>query len=213
MTNKALNITKLAMFDMKCLLMFSFFLVVLSGCSQMTDSKLDKSISLMMIDLNDRQCGDSFYELELYDGESYSSGAGEGLAVSDLNNDGLIDIFFVNAPGNSSIFWNKGDLEFEREIFTLGHARNVNLIDYNGDGKIDIFVTFINEPPVLFENYKIGNKTAFRKTAFNFSPYVFSSDWTDIDLDGDLDLVTGYYDPNDPTGSREGKAINSEGAS
>src|SRR3989338_5497790 len=117
-----------------------------------------------------------------------------GLALNDINNDGLIDIFLVNFIGNSSIFWNKGDLKFEKEDFPISKGRSVNLIDYNGDAQIDIFITIFNSTPKLFENKLADKKTVFSKTKMDFMNYSFSSDFGDIDLDGDLDLVLSSYD-------------------
>jgi len=168
-------------------------IIFASGCAQQVyDTQGEEYISIEIIELNERECkSNAFEEIELDNVGRVYGGAGSGLAVNDLNNDGLIDIFFVNIEYNSSIFWNKGNLKFEKEIFEVTGGKNVNLVDYNGDSRIDIFITFMRKSPLLFENYVSNNKTLFRKVNINFNANAFSSDWADLDLDGDLDLVVG----------------------
>lgn len=181
---------------------YLLFLVILSGCASQVDTILENDhISIEINDLNERKCKSiAFDEIELdfvlnLTEEHFEDyyGLGSGLAVNDLNNDGLIDIFLANFDSKSSIFWNLGNLKFEEEVFPLKNVRNVNLVDYNGDGRIDIFVTVFNATPVLYENVIINDKTIFKKTNFQFMKYAFSSDWADVDKDDDLDLVVASY--------------------
>lgn len=179
-----------------------FLIIYLSGCSyQSTDTTANEHVSIEIIDLNKRVCkSNAFDEIELdfilnltdEHKENYY-GLGSGLAVNDIDNDGLIDIFLANFDSKSSIFWNKGNLIFEKENFPLGNARSVNLVDYDGDGRLDLFITVFNATPVLYENKLINGKIIFKKTNFQFMKYAFSSDWADVDMDGDLDIVVASY--------------------
>lgn len=126
---------------------------------------------------------------------------GAGVALGDINNDGLIDIFMTSNMGTNVLYLNKGNFEFEdisgaAGIEGKGWSTGVSFADINGDGFTDIYVCksgneegdrnhnelFINNGNLTFtENamqYGIDEPTG------NSTEGVFF----DYDHDGDLDL-------------------------
>ena len=126
---------------------------------------------------------------------------GGGVAIGDINNDGLPDIYFTaNSRGHNKLYLNKGNFEFEDITEQAGVAGNsdwctgVTMADVNGDGFLDIYVCAIahmhgleghNE---LFINNGHGGFTeSSAEYGLDFSGYSTQAVFFDYDHDGDLD--------------------------
>jgi enediyne biosynthesis protein E4 len=80
---------------------------------------------------------------------------GGGVAIGDLNGDGLQDLFFTGSQVQNKLYLNKGNLTFE-DITKKANVEKqkgewsagINLIDINNDGKLDIYIcnTFLKDP-------------------------------------------------------------------
>jgi enediyne biosynthesis protein E4 len=118
---------------------------------------------------------------------------GSGLAINDLNNDGLLDIVLGNLTGANTILWNEGGLSFRTQEFSpTGHTRAIAIIDIDGDNWLDIILTTQGGAPSYWHNE--GDETFTFHALDGVNRPAYAMNWADVDADGDLDLVTGSYD-------------------
>ena len=125
---------------------------------------------------------------------------GGGVAIGDINNDGLSDIYFTANMGPNKLYLNKGNWVFEDISQTAGVQGNkpwstgVVMVDINQDGLLDIYVS--NAGNMEGENHNndlyINNgDLTFSEEAktYNLAETGFSThaSFFDYDKDGDLD--------------------------
>ncbi|MCX2679895.1 VCBS repeat-containing protein [Galbibacter sp. EGI 63066] len=126
---------------------------------------------------------------------------GGGVAIGDINNDGLPDIFFSSNQEKNKLYLNKGNLQFEDITEQAGVAGNSSwntgavMGDINGDGLLDIYVCAvvgINGFNGYNELYINNGDNTFTESAakygLDFDTYSSSAAFLDYDKDGDLDI-------------------------
>ncbi len=136
---------------------------------------------------------------------------GAGVAVGDIDNDGLPDIFFAGNMVSSRLYLNKGNMRFEditqsAGITTTRWATGVTMVDINDDGYLDIYVS-VSGPPwskpedranLLFINN--GDHT-FTEAAARYgiadTGFTTHAVFLDYNGDGHLDLFLLNDSPKD----------------
>lgn len=178
---------------------FAFFVVACKDDSLFTkkdgsETGIDFSNSLTI--------GDT---LNILDNEYVYNGG--GVAIGDVNGDGLQDIYFTGNQVGNRLYLNKGNFKFE-DITQLANVQKqdgqwsagVTMLDVNRDSKLDIYVSNTMSPvKALRENLlfvNLGNDAnGIPKFENKIKEYQLSDDihdsasaWFDADNDGDLDL-------------------------
>jgi hypothetical protein len=136
---------------------------------------------------------------------------GGGVAVGDIDNDGLPDIFFSGNMVSSRMYLNKGGMRFEditqsAGVATKRWATGASMVDINNDGYLDIYVS-VSGPEwskpddranLLFINN--GNRT-FTEEASRYgiadTGFTTHGIFLDYDRDGCLDLFLLNNSPQD----------------
>ncbi|MFL1012643.1 VCBS repeat-containing protein [Flavisericum labens] len=183
---------------------FFFFIVAffMSCGEESNNTKID----VLFSNLDSKQTGVKFTntvengkEVNIFTYRNFYNGG--GVAIGDINNDNLPDIYFTANQGPNKLFLNKGDLKFEdisksaniegNNVWSTG----VNMVDINNDGLLDIYVCnagnvegdnlknelYINNGDLTFieqaEKYNLAENGLTTHAAF-----------FDYDKDGDLDV-------------------------
>ncbi|HLZ87081.1 MAG TPA: VCBS repeat-containing protein, partial [Puia sp.] len=184
-------------------------LLLAAGCKPGQDNRLFTRL--------DKDATGIDFQNTLFDGEAlnvlnyiyfYNGG---GVAIGDINNDGLPDILFTGNMVHNRLFLNKGNFTFEdiTEKSGLaapsveGWATGATMVDINGDGKMDIYICrsadanparrrnllFINNGPASGADPHAAPTFSEKAAEYGLADEGFSTQaaFFDYDKDGDLD--------------------------
>jgi hypothetical protein len=126
---------------------------------------------------------------------------GGGVAIGDINNDGLTDIFLTSNMGDNKLYLNKGGFKFD-DITAQSNisqdsmwSTGVTFADVNHDGWLDIYVcnsghmsTGRRKNKLYINNRNLKFTESAKGYGLDIAAYSTHASFFDYDLDGDLDM-------------------------
>ena len=185
-------------------LIYSIFALLFFCCTSCTEQVSESNATLLT--LTEEQTGIDFSnqlkespQLNIIEYLYFYNGG--GVAIGDINNDGLEDIYFTANQGPDQLYLNKGNLNFEAYNQQANIATDstwstgVAMADLNNDGFLDIHVCKVgvgalsNAHNLVYINQKDGTFLEQSKAlGLDFKGYSTQVGFLDYDKDGDLDI-------------------------
>ncbi len=177
---------------------YSILAFVIFSCSKKQDFLFEK-LGSSQSNITFKNQLDASKNISILDYLYYYNGG--GVSLGDINNDGLVDIYFTANQSKNKLYLNKGNNKFE-DITTKAGVESQSdwnsgtiMADINGDGFLDIYVCAVvgingfeghNE---LFINNKNNTFTeSAAQYGLDLDNYSSSCAFFDYDNDGDLDM-------------------------
>ena len=173
-----------------------FSLLILFSCKPKKEQTLFELVDNTGInfrnDVTDGKKENSFLFRNFYNGG--------GVAIGDINNDGLPDVFFTSNMGENKLYLNKGDFKFDDITKNAGFRQDsmwstgVVFVDINNDGWLDIYVcnsghmsTGNRLNKLYINNHDLTFTESAAKYGLDHKAYSTQVSFFDYDMDGDLD--------------------------
>ena len=184
---------------------YVFILSFAYSCANKTREQYQAPKNPLFIQLSASETGVNFRN-DVQDSSNYNILTyrnfynGGGVAIGDINNDSLPDLFLTANLGESKLYLNKGDFKFEDITprsgikSKRGWRTGVSMADVNGDGLLDIYICNSgdikgdNKENELYINQgDLSFKEEAKQFGLNDPGYTTHVSFFDYDLDGDLD--------------------------
>ena len=180
------------------LIAFVSFIILIHSCTQKKPAVptlftlMDSTGINFRNDVKDSKDDNSFYFRNFYNGG--------GVAIGDINNDGLPDVMLTSNQGENKLYINKGNFRFEDISVKAGLIQDsmwstgVTMVDINGDGWLDIYVCNSGHMQdgkrrnkLYINNHNNTFTEEAKKYGLDISGYCTQASFFDYDGDGDLD--------------------------
>ncbi|MDZ7896503.1 MAG: VCBS repeat-containing protein, partial [Arcicella sp.] len=190
-------------------LLITLIIFITTACQ--SDDKLFTSLSKSSTGIDFRNILQESEELNVLNYTYFYNGG--GVAVGDVNNDGLTDVFFTGNMVKNRLFLNKDSMNFEDITATSGVAEaqgwctGATMVDINQDGWLDIYICrSADTRPEKRANllYINNHNNTFTEKAKDYGladeGYSTQASFFDYDKDGDLDMFLLNHSLNEYAG-------------
>tara|TARA_R110002049_G_scaffold61453_5_gene163713 strand:+ start:12767 stop:16057 length:3291 start_codon:yes stop_codon:yes gene_type:complete len=190
---------------MKIKLIVVVLVLTIVSCQKQEQAK--KQFSLLQSDITGISFSNDIQETDSLNYFTYPyMYMGGGVAAGDINNDGLVDLFFTANMKSNKLYLNKGDFKFEDitdKANITGDDRwytGATMVDINSDGFLDIYVSVSgkegNKKNLLYVNNGDLTFTESGKVyGIDYEGHTTQATFFDYDKDGHLDLYLANYPP------------------
>ena len=206
------------------------FLIVLGFAACQQDSSTPSSSSTLFETIPSSVSGIDFInevenqqDFNIFSYRNFYNGG--GVAIGDINNDGLSDIYFTKNMGSNKLYLNQGNFKFKditENSSTAGTktwSTGVVMVDINADGWLDIYVCNAgynkegHQENELFINNQDGTFTeSAADYGLNENGYTTHAAFFDYDMDGDLDcyILNNSFIPVNTLNYSNKRALNAK---
>ncbi len=184
----------------RCVVIFCFFIAVTNFFSCNEEKKQPSLFTLEEttgIDFINKVENTKDFNIFIY--RNFYNGG--GVAIGDINNDSLPDVFMTSNMGANKLYLNKGNLKFEDVSIKAGIEEKgkwntgVVMVDINGDGWLDVYVCNAgidkwkkrDGNKLFINNHDLTFTEKAKEYGLDEKGYTTHAAFFDYDLDGDLD--------------------------
>ncbi|HEV8271001.1 MAG TPA: FG-GAP-like repeat-containing protein [Chitinophagaceae bacterium] len=184
----------------RCIVIFCFFIAVTNFFSCNEEKKQSTLFTLEeATGINFINKVENTKDFNIFTYRNFYNGG--GVAIGDINNDSLPDVFMTSNMGENKLYLNKGNFKFEDVSMKAGIEEKgkwntgVVMVDINADGWLDIYVCnagidkWKNQDgnKLFINNHDLTFTEKAKEYGLDEKGYTTHAAFFDYDLDGDLD--------------------------